>query len=300
MKFYKNGNYTVCFMKDGTKIRRTDDDEFIPSFAENVDVCITRKCSIGCKFCYESCTSSGRHADLFKYKFIDTLHPYTELSINGNDLDHPQLMDFLVRLKERKVFTNMTVRQEQFMNNLDMVEHLVNDGLIYGIGVSYSHSDERFLSEVRKYDNAVIHVINGITTQDDFKFLKGNGLKVLILGYKDIRKGHEYLAENDTYVKWNQDYTFDTLGEMVKDNWFKVISFDNLAIKQLNVRRLMPESEWNEFYMGDDGKFTFYIDMVNGTFARNSLCEKTHPIKNLTIDEMFEIVRNDTEEKIGI
>jgi intein/homing endonuclease len=38
-------------MDDGTKIRRTDDDEFIPSFAENVDVKITSNCRIGCNFC---------------------------------------------------------------------------------------------------------------------------------------------------------------------------------------------------------------------------------------------------------
>ena len=52
MNFYKNGNYMVCIMNDGTKIRRTEEDDFIPSFAENVDVKLTDKCSMGCKFCF--------------------------------------------------------------------------------------------------------------------------------------------------------------------------------------------------------------------------------------------------------
>lgn len=34
---YRNGNYRTLIMDDGTKIRRTNDDEFVPDFAENMD-----------------------------------------------------------------------------------------------------------------------------------------------------------------------------------------------------------------------------------------------------------------------
>ena len=40
---YRNGNYSVCIFDDGTKIRKTDDDEFCPDFAENIDLKITDK-----------------------------------------------------------------------------------------------------------------------------------------------------------------------------------------------------------------------------------------------------------------
>ena len=75
---------------------------------------------------------------------------------------------------------------------------------------------------------------------------------------------------------------------------FKCVSFDNLAIEQLDVKRLMSEDEWQTFYMGDDGSFTFYIDMVEGTFGKNSLTPKNKriPIGEKTINEMFELVRN--------
>ena len=52
---YRNGNYNVTIYEDGTKVRATKDDEFIPAFAENCDVKITDKCSVGCPFCYEGC-----------------------------------------------------------------------------------------------------------------------------------------------------------------------------------------------------------------------------------------------------
>lgn len=48
-KIYKNGNYIVKFnLDDGTKIRETEDDEFIPDHAENMDVKICNYCDIGC------------------------------------------------------------------------------------------------------------------------------------------------------------------------------------------------------------------------------------------------------------
>ena len=85
MKVYINGNYTVFIHDDGTKIRKTKDDEFIQSYAENVDIKLIGKCSQRCQFCYEGCTKDGKHGYVFKYKFIENFHPYTEMALNGND-----------------------------------------------------------------------------------------------------------------------------------------------------------------------------------------------------------------------
>lgn len=100
---YKNGNYVVTLLSDGTKIRETNDNEFIPSFAENCDVKITDKCDGGCPFCYEGCTPNGRHGDILNYKFLDTLHSYTELAINGNNLSHPDLVPFMHKMRDKKI-----------------------------------------------------------------------------------------------------------------------------------------------------------------------------------------------------
>lgn len=91
----------------------------------------------------------------------------------------------------------------------------------------------------------------------------------------------------------NTTYLGLMLPVIVKENWFKNLSFDNLAIKQLDVKRLMTEEEWNNFYMGDDGTFTFYIDLVNQTFSKNSVIAKVKsiPINGMTVDEMFKVVK---------
>lgn len=289
MNFYKNGNYTVCIMDDGTKIRRTDEEKFKPAFAENVDVKITSKCNIGCKFCYENCKKDGEHASLFKYKFIETLHPYTEIALNGNDLDHPELYSFLLFLKSRKVFPNLTVHQYQFVNNYDKLTEWIDEKLIYGLGVSYNYYSDWFINAIKGIPNAVLHTINGILTERDLDELSDKNLKLLILGYKNLGRGKEYYGDKFQEVTHNQVL----LQERVKDlpNHFKVVSFDNLALEQLNIKLLLTEEEWATFYMGDDGKFTFYIDMVAGKFAKNSLSQERFEIGDLSIDEMFNKIR---------
>ena len=291
MNRYKNGNYTVTIMSDGTKIRMTEADEFIPAFAENCDVKITSKCSIGCPFCYEGCTAVGEHGDLFKYNFINTLHPFTEVALNGNDLNHPQLEEFLVFLKGKKVFANITVHQKQFINNFDQLKRLCDDKLVHGLGISYSYYDQDFIEKVKQFPNAVIHTINGILAENDIMQLKGHDLKVLVLGYKELQRGKDYLSSNEGSVNHNKQYLYDNLQTIVNDKYFKILSFDNLALEQLNVRRLLTDEQWQEFYMGDDGGYTFYIDMVAGKFAKNSLSTERYDIENKTIDEMFSIIR---------
>ena len=290
---YKNGNYYVTLLSDGTKIRETNEDEFIPSFAENCDMKITDKCDGGCPFCYEGCTPNGRHGDILNYKFLDTLHPYTELAINGNDLSHPDLGAFMVKMKEKKIILNMTVNQIHFEKHFDYIRSLVNDGYIYGLGVSLKEPTEEFIKKITQFPNAVIHVINGVVSVRDLTRLAGHNLKVLILGYKHLRRGESYYEQNDENVNaLQEDLNKYLFPEIINNGWFNVVSFDNLAIKQLNVQEHLPEEQWGEFYMGSDSEFTFYIDMVDGTFGKNSLAPENErfPIMD-SIDAMFEKIR---------
>lgn len=47
---YQNGNYNVSIYDDGTKIRETNEDIFISSFPECIDLKITNKCEMLCPF----------------------------------------------------------------------------------------------------------------------------------------------------------------------------------------------------------------------------------------------------------
>lgn len=305
MPTYRNGNYFVTILSDGTKIRRTNDDEFIPAFAENCDVKITDRCAIGCPFCYEGCTSTGKHGDLFKYKnMLDSLHPYTELALNGNDMDHPDLDKFLEYLKERKIYANITVSVKQFINNIDKLRYYTNNKLVYGVGISwnadyvYKLSNEEIdelIKNIQSFPNAVIHTINGIFSQLDRELLRNKDLKVLVLGYKNLQRGVSYFSKYESDVRLKMAYLKNDMKKIIDEGWFKVISFDNLALAQLDIKQYLSNDEWDEFYMGDDGGYTFYIDLVKGEFAKNSISTDRYPIGDKTIDEMFMYIKEHTK-----
>lgn len=300
---YKNGNYVVTIFNDGTKIRSTNADEFIPAFAENCDVKISDYCNIGCKFCYEGCSVNGKHAVLLNddrtpsYNFLNTLHPYTEMALNGNDVMMPKFEEFLKFLKNKFVIANVTFNQKHFKANKDYIMQLKSNKLINGIGISLTDVDDTELMEfLNTQQDVVIHTIAGII--DDItieKLKKYPNLKILILGYKTLKRGINYKREHNSDIAENFRMLQYRLKEMTET--FKVISFDNLAIEQLDVKNTLfknNQEEWDKFYMGDDGTFTFYIDMVKGEYAKNSCMseDERFPIGDLTIDEMFMNIKN--------
>lgn len=288
---YKNGNYYVIIEEDGSKTRVAPEDTFVPAFAESCDVSLTQKCSVGCSFCYANCTSTGKHSDIMDQAWIHTVHPYTELALNGNDLDHPQLMEFLQFMKERKVFCNLTVHQIQFMRNIDLLHKLTEEKLVYGIGVSLTQPTDEFISAFKEFPNAVLHTINGIITAEQVNKLRNHNIKLLILGYKNIGRGRNHMNDHAEDIAKNMKWLYENVEEICND--FAVVSFDNISLEQLEVKRLLSDTEWEEFYMGDEGTTTFYIDAVNHTFAKSSLEseDNTYPMLD-SIDEMFNYVRN--------
>lgn len=297
-KRYKNGNYTVSINLDnGTKIRENDLDNLTPAFAENCDITISTVCDGGCEWCYMDCTPNGKHGDIMSPKFLDTLHEWTELAINGNDLSHPDLIPFLEKMKKKNIIVNMTVNQKHFEAKQDIIKKLYSSKLIHGLGVSLVKPTYEFIRLVKQYPNAVIHTIAGITDITDYRLLALNDLKVLILGYKDIGRGKSYLDDDvklNNYIETDMRILSYWVETMINDNWFKVISFDNLALKQLDVKSLLSDDEWNEFYMGNDGNFTFFIDLVKKKFAKNSMAndDKKHDLLD-NVDDMFQVIRNE-------
>lgn len=290
---YRNGNFTTTLFSDGTKIRETQEDDFVPNFAESMDIKITNQCDMGCPFCHENSIVNGKHGDILNEKFINTLHPYQEVTIGGGDVtSHPDLIPFLRKLKERKIIANITVNQIHFMKKQELIKQLVDEKLIYGLGISLVNPTEEFITLIKQYPNAVIHVINGILKPSDIAALENNNLKILILGYKHLRRGNDYFGDKQIKIENNQKWLYDNLSDIISKHKFFVLSFDNLAIEQLKVKRLLPEDEWDEFYMGDDAEFTYYIDMVERKFAKNSTAPMDERYELLgSVDEMFERIR---------
>lgn len=292
---YKNGNVITTIYSDGTKERFTYDDEFHPIFAENMDIKICNRCDRGCHWCHEGSTPDGKLGDIMNEKFINTLHAYQEVALGGgNMLEHPDLIPFLQKLRDKKVIPNITLNQKHFEDNINLVEELTLKKLIFGIGVSLENPTEKFIKKVNKFPNAVVHVINGIFTESDCAALSNHGLKLLILGYKNLRRGSQFLLNESDTIHQNQKWLENHINDLISN--FTVVSFDNLAIEQLAIKERWSLSDelWDEFYAGDDGNFTYYIDMVERKFARSSTApfDKRYDLLD-DVDEMFRLIQNE-------
>lgn len=296
---YKNGNYTVKIFDDGTKIRYNDKQMLIPDTVESVDLKITNMCDMGCKMCHEDSIPNGKHGDILSPSFLDKLHPYTEIAIGGgNPLEHPDLEEFLIKCKDKKFIPSMTVNQVHFMRNKDFIKTFCDNELIYGLGISLGNVNGAFIEALKDFPNAVIHIIAGIHSSADIAALAGHHLKILILGYKTVRRGKDLYEVNHNNIDFEIDELKNFLPVLVEDKVFDCISFDNLALKQLDVKNILNinDEEWEQMYMGDDGQeemtsASMFVDMVERKFARNSCSMDRYPLMD-TIEEMYNYLRS--------
>ncbi|MBR3864767.1 MAG: radical SAM protein [Clostridia bacterium] len=282
--YYQNGNYVVKFYSNGTKIKQTNEDKFIAKFPDSIDLKITDYCDKNCPMCHEKSSILGLHGDLNE-EFLKTLKRGTELAIGGgNPLSHPNLEKFLKEMKARGVICSLTVNGDHLIADNEHIEALIKDKLIYGLGISIQKYNQKVIDFAQKYQNAVLHLINGVFT--DFNKLFDKNLKILILGYKKFGKGEQFFSNevenNMLYLKNNISTFF---------NRFNVVSFDNLALSQLHIKNLLSKEEYESIFMGDDGDSSMYIDLVKKQFAKSSTSVERYPLGK-DIFEMFSKINN--------
>lgn len=289
---YINGNYKVILYDDGTKERINNELFFTPSFPESIDVKITNSCNLNCKYCHEKSFEGGDHCDIDVFiNKLKGLPAGVELAIGGgNPLDHPKLFSLLVKLKNLKFISNMTINSKHLELNKKyrfLLFDIIESKLIHGLGVSYNENINiiNWLNSVsysmRK--NVVVHLIAGVHSFKQIREMVSMVDKVLILGYKNYGRGITYLSDD---VKNNITNLKNNLWSLWGKN---TLSFDNLAIEQLELHKHFSLEKWSEVYMGDDGNFTMYYDAVNNQFAKSSISKRVDA-KNLSIIDFFQVL----------
>lgn len=274
----------VYLLKNGTKIRYTDYQDYEPEFPESIDLKITNYCDLNCPMCHEKSSTSGNHANL-QESFLKKLHSGTELAIGGgNPLSHPYLLNFLNDMKKQNVICNLTVNQKHLIENIEYIQSLIDNNLIYGLGVSLFTYDEKVIEFAQKNHNVVFHIICGVIDENLLKQLYNKNLKLLFLGYKKYGRGQNYFNES---IQNKIDSLENDIEELAKN--FSVVSFDNLALKQLKIKEKVSQLVWDSNFMGTDGQFTMYVDLVEKKFSKSSTSNKRFDLLN-NIEEMFKSI----------
>lgn len=285
---YKNGNYFVKIYDDGTK-ERIFDNTPEPEFPESIDCKITNFCDAKCSFCHESSTTDGVHGDINKIiEVFNDLPSGVEIAIGGGAAQsHPQFEYFVKTLSDKGLIPNLTINQKHISRDFDILKPLIENKNIYGVGISYNSN--HYLKDIEKYleisDNIVFHMILGINKLSDIDDLNSlcnkfnKKCKVLLLGYKNFGFGINYYLKNST-IESNKKQWYMYLPKYFNSN---VISFDNLAIQQLNVKRFFTKEGWDCFYMGDEFTHSMYVDGVEQKYSPSSTVDKS---KRVSFDDM--------------
>lgn len=272
---YTNGTYQVTQLKDGTKILDDPSGKFEADFPDNLDIKITDYCDVGCKFCYEDSGKSGKHCDHVELvNRLSELPGGIEIALGGgNPLSHPEIEYIIEKLsKDQGKLVSMTVNQKSI--DLDKIISCVNSGL-RALGVSPKPGKHESILELDSFIKIpiVYHMILGIHSPEQIEKYLLSGKKVLILGYKCFGRAVNQKPEISEWIPAvkrikhrlsSQDYYPDIAG----------LSFDNLAIRQLNLRSSFTTADWEIFYLGEDGSKSMYIDAVEGTYSESSTVSK--------------------------
>lgn len=283
---YQNGNVQVTVYEDGTKTREwPDGEDQNVEFPESCDLKITQYCDLDkvCVFCHEMSDKKGKHGDLdLISKIWANQKAGTELAIGGgNPLAHPQLDSFLARMGSQGILPNLTVNNLHVKRHEEQLRALQANKFIYGLGISYR--GPQFLKDLPTtldYNNTVFHLILGINSFSDcmsvIRWSKERGVKpkILLLGYKQFGKGADYYSP-ELQKKINKWHAYLSLLLQIEG---LTLSFDNLAIKQLQLNKVLGKEQWDTLFQGPDQTHTFYVDAIEKTVAGTSTSEERFPI----------------------
>lgn len=287
---YKNGNYLTLIKSNNyefTKIRRTikwDDNEFHAEFPDSIDLKISNKCNIGCPFCHESSTPNGKVFNLKKtIQVLDKLPKVgIEVAIGGGDiLDcYNEFKDLNNWLINNRFLTRVTINEK----DLDRSEYtqLLKDfcqnksdieSLSIGISIIGSNPPLTMISNIYR-GNYVFHVIVGVTPISTLRSLIDcvkksiASIKILVLGFKNYGRGKSFNIDTKLISDWKREIKsmlyYRSFGETL------YLSFDNLAIEQLEIKDALLDYEWEICYQGDEFTNTMYVNAVDEFFAPTS------------------------------
>lgn len=279
----KNQDYVIQDKSKGTiyRISFTNDGETTKSeFPTLVDISITSFCDKGCQFCYQSSTKNGKHAELDVVKnVLDELKNNGCLEVvfgGGEPTSHPKISEILQYAKNLGFVVGMTTKNYNLKNHQDF-QTIVNN--IDTMAISCNSIEETKKAEKCFAD---CYKVN-------FKF---SGYYQTILGLSSL----DYLMEQFEYIKENNYHTtnFNLLGfknfgfgknqipnnvdgwiEKIKDaNEYDMVNIgvDSIIVKKYR-QELLENGVDYKYLVGEEGKFSCYIDCVEKTIAASSFTD---------------------------
>jgi len=286
---YSNGNANITLEANGTRTIEFEDILML-DYPLNIDIRVQKYCSLGfnpktgksvCSFCHESATTDGLETDYnILLKKLEILPNGIELAIGCNELTS-DLIEFL-KLASSRFILNLTINQYHLKYTEEMIKVGLSEGWIRGLGISFRSLEylKRNPTQLINHPNVVWHVISGLDSFQTIKELANLGVrKILVLGEKDFgfNRGKVNLNSRQ-HREW-----FWWIGQLF--DLFEIVSFDNLALQQLKIRRFLNNQDWETFYQGEH---SFYINAVDGYLSPSSRNPEQIDWNSIDLKEYFQ------------
>jgi len=250
-------------------------------FPTLADISITSFCDNGCKFCYQSSTKNGKHANLDVVKnVLNELKKNKCLEIvfgGGEPTSHPQISEILQYAKNLGFVIGMTTKNYK-LDKHPRFSEIVNS--INTLAISCNTIEEtkkanacfkKCLNESNKL-SGYYQTILGITTIDNmieqFEYIVENNnyydSNFNLLGFKDFGFGKTQSPKNvDGWISKIKD-----ANEYNEVN----IGVDSIVVKKYK-EELIENGVDYRYLVGEEGKFSCYIDCVENKIAASSFTD---------------------------
>jgi len=275
----KDGDFWVLYQPNtGAKIRFSFKDNPVeehPRLIELVDLKITNFCAYGCEFCYQNSTKQGKHADL---EFIrDILYQLPacgtfEIAIGGGEpTTHPEFLNILKFVKEHGITPNFTTRNIKYLR--DHYNELVNIGVgsvaisledIYTAKSIYALQN-LFGGSLKLTAQIIPEVIPQNFLNELVKYLAEAGIPTTFLGFKYFGRAQERHLYGGNFI---------SAIEAAGGRYFRY-SVDTVLAQRTNFEEL---GIWKPSVYLLEGHRSFYIDAVEGYYAKSSYTDEVFPL----------------------
>lgn len=300
-----NGDFILRNKLDGDKIRVSFEDKPKKTkkggFPELVDLKITGHCEYGCSFCYQSSTKAGKHAkieDVEKILDILSASKTFELAIGGGEpTTHPKLGRILEYASQKGMSVGFTTRNfkidetKEFKRIIEMANSIAFSCHTIKEIQRVSELSAIISKTIRDYNNRTalyVQIIPELYSKETFKEMleacASIWTPVTLLGYKDFGFGKSYNPKNlNVSADW-----IDVVKKISNERNIK-IGIDSVLVKKWK-KELIQKGCNKLMLVGEEGKFSCYVDAVEKRIAKSSFIEESE-LLDMTKSDILEIFK---------
>jgi len=284
----KDNDYWTIFNRNtGLKIRMSFDtagkvDVSKSASPELIDIKITDKCDHNCPYCYQSSNKNGHHCSKEAMKYIIdacvTMKVF-EVALGGGDpIIHPDIIDIIKEFKTNKIIANLSTKSTTWLSNDSFRNAIFDNCGTIAFSVSTLKETQNIITELKKYRltdyqwgsrrRASFHYVMGGSDISELnnilKLCYDEEMSIVLLGYKNNGRGKLFAP-----------YDYST--------WIKIVNKlrDSAQCPTIAIDTKLAEDYKSQLKLltscllvhPEDGKFSMYIDAVNGFAGPSSYCD---------------------------